>query len=97
MSGPDRLKAELNRDPNFLRSFRESCEEELEIELEKLGVARVSQVYCLIRLTSFNMIIKRKKLAKLLCVESLQEDDLITRLSTLCRPTSLLPVVCLLI
>jgi hypothetical protein len=45
MSGPDRLKAELKRNPDFLLPFRESCEEELEIELEKLGVARVSQIY----------------------------------------------------
>lgn len=42
MSGPDRLKAELKRNPDYLRAFRESCEDELEIELEKLGIVRVS-------------------------------------------------------
>jgi hypothetical protein len=41
MSGPDRLKAELKRDPDYLRAFRDNCEEDLELELEKLGIARV--------------------------------------------------------
>jgi len=41
MSGPDRLKAELKRNPDYLLAFRDDCVEALEIELEKLGINRV--------------------------------------------------------
>lgn len=45
MSGPDRLKAELKRNPNYLQAFRDDVEEELDIELENLGISRVWVIF----------------------------------------------------